>query len=100
METRTFNITTKVSATKEQWESLDSLVSSIKNLADSSNIIEVLISRKSIADGTLEEHVVPTVVTKERPDEECDELSSWGTIEWLTEEQVHFPAVTFWRNGD
>lgn len=100
METRTFNITTKVSATTEQWASLDALVKSIKNLKDNSNIVAVLISRISVKDGVLEEHVVPTVVTKERPDEECDELSSWGTIEWLPEEQVNFSAVTFWRNGD
>ncbi len=99
METRSFNVITKVTASEEQWKSLDDLVKSIIRI-NSSNIVSVLISKFSIVDGSLFEHFVPIIVTKEQPEEEYYEIDFPSTVEWVLEDAVYFDAITFWSNKE
>lgn len=41
MKTRSFNITTKVTASKEQWKSLDNLVSTVEWVLDDSAKVQI-----------------------------------------------------------
>lgn len=95
METRSFNITTKVTASKEQWKSLDNLVKSILKI-NNNNIIGVLISKSSIVNNELVDHFVPIIVTKEQPEDEYYEIDFPSTVEWVLDNSIYFEAITFW----
>lgn len=95
METRSFNITTKVTASKEQWKSLDNLVKSILEI-NNNNIIGVLISKSSIVNNELVDHFVPIIVTKEQPEDEYYEIDFPSTVEWVLDNSIYFEAITFW----
>ena len=96
---RTFNITRKINATKEQWDALDTLVKSIVENDINGEILCVLIDTADIKDGVLSEVFTPVVETAARVSFELEEAVVFnGTIDWVTREfPIGYETVTIWR---